>query len=110
MARATRHREPAKTVTACAVYLRVSTDEQAQSGLGLAAQLERARGMVAAKGWPAPTIYRDEGLSGMLSPERRPQLARLLADIRAGQVDAIIVADLSRLGRHAVTVLNLLEE
>lgn len=110
MARAHTRGEPTKSVAACAVYLRVSTDEQAQSGLGLAAQLERARGMAAAKGWPAPAVYRDEGLSGTLAPERRPALARLLAAVRAGELDAIIVADLSRLGRHTVTVLNLLEE
>lgn len=97
-------------VAQVAAYCRVSTDEQAESGLGLSAQRERVQGMAAAKGWPSPVVYRDEGLSGMLPPEKRPALAHLLADIRAGQVDAVIVADLSRLGRHAVTVLSLLDE
>src|SRR5262249_48329920 len=97
-----------RTIAHTAAYLRVSTDEQAERGLGLAAQRERVQGMAAAKGWPAPTVYRDEGLSGMLPPEKRPALAHLLAEICAGAIDAVIVADLSRLGRHAVTVLSLL--
>ena len=99
-----------RAIVNVAAYLRVSTDEQAESGLGLAAQKERVSGMAAAKGWSAPTVYRDEGLSGMLPPGERPALAALLAAIRAGQVDAVIVADLSRLGRHALTVLSLLDE
>lgn len=93
-----------------AAYLRVSTDEQAQSGLGLADQRQRVNGMAAAKGWPAPTVYADEGISGTKDAKARPSLARLLADVRAGQVDAVIVLDLSRLGRKTRLVLDLVDE
>jgi DNA invertase Pin-like site-specific DNA recombinase len=34
-----------------AAYLRVSTNEQAESGLGLDAQLRQVNGMAMAKGW-----------------------------------------------------------
>ncbi len=93
-----------------AAYVRVSTDEQAESGLGLADQQSRCEGMAAGKGWPAPTVYRDAGVSGTKEPKERPALAHLLADVRAGSVDAVIVLSLDRLGRRTRMVLDLVEE
>ena len=76
-----RARRPASTpksgVLRVAAYVRVSTDEQAESGLGLADQQSRCEGMAAGKGWPAPTVYRDAGVSGTKEPKERPALAEL---------------------------------
>ncbi len=41
-------------VTSAALYVRVSTDEQATSGLGLAAQLDRCSAHTIIKGWTWP--------------------------------------------------------
>jgi site-specific DNA recombinase len=101
---------PKSAVLRVAAYVRVSTDEQAESGLGLADQQARCEGMAAGKGWPAPTVYRDAGVSGTKEPKERPALAHLLADIRAGEVDAVIVLSLDRLGRRTRLVLDLVEE
>jgi DNA invertase Pin-like site-specific DNA recombinase len=91
-------------------YLRVSTDEQAESGLGLGDQRYRAAAMAAAKGWPAPVEYSDEGISGTKDASERPALSRLLVDAQAGQLDAVIVLSLDRLGRKTSIVLDLVEE
>ena len=72
-------------------YLRCSTDEQAESGLGLEAQ--RAA-IVKAVGEPDAT-YSDEGMSG--SNPRRPGLLGALQALRAG--DTLIVAKRDRLAR-----------
>lgn len=93
-----------------AAYLRVSTDEQARSGLGLANQLHRCAAMAIVKGWPEPAVYADEGLSGIKGPEGRPGLKHLLTDVAAGHVRVVIVTELSRLGRRTRLVLDLVDE
>ena len=72
-------------------YLRVSTDEQAKSGLGLDAQLDA---ITAAVGQP-DGIYRDEGYSG--SDPKRPALMDALDALSAG--DVLVVAKRDRLAR-----------
>ena len=101
---------PQRDVQRVAGYLRVSTEEQAQSGLGLGDQRGRIQGMAAAKGWPPPALYLDEGISGTKDPKDRPALAHLLADLRAGRVDAVIVLSLDRLTRKSLLVLDLVDE
>lgn len=101
---------PADEGTRAAVYLRVSTEEQAAQGYGLDAQRTKAEAMLTLKGWTKAGEYADEGISGTLDESERPSLARLLADIRAGRVDAVILAALDRLGRRTQIVLRLVEE
>lgn len=72
-------------------YLRVSTDEQAQSGLGLDAQLDAIKRVVGAP----DAVYRDEGYSG--SDQRRPALLEVLEALREG--DVLAVAKRDRLAR-----------
>ncbi|HUY76440.1 MAG TPA: recombinase family protein [Ktedonobacterales bacterium] len=100
---------PAPADVHIGAYLRVSTDEQADSGLGLADQLYRVNGQAAAKGWLPPTIYEDAGISGTKDASERPALARLLADVRAGRLSAVIVLSLDRLGRNTRLVLDLVD-
>lgn len=99
-----------RTIAHVAAYLRVSTEEQAQSGLGLADQRQRTAGMAAAKGWPAPVVYADEGISGTKEAKDRPALAHLLADVSAGRIDAVIVLSLDRLARKTLLVLDLVAQ
>jgi site-specific DNA recombinase len=111
MPRARAGAAPPKTaIERVAGYIRVSTEEQRESGLGLGDQRLRIQGMSAAKGWPEPTIFADEGVSGTKEPKDRPALSHLLAEIRAGNYDAVIVLDLSRLARKTMLVLGLVDE
>jgi DNA invertase Pin-like site-specific DNA recombinase len=78
-------------------YLRVSTDRQARSGLGLDAQARAIGAAATARGWEMVGTYTDDGCSaGTL---RRPALAEALAALDRGEADALVVAKLDRLSR-----------
>jgi DNA invertase Pin-like site-specific DNA recombinase len=87
-------------------YLRVSTDEQVQSGLGLEAQRAAVEHEAARRGWSV-TWEVDEGVSGKL--RNRPALDRALARLRAGEAQALVVAKMDRLGRSVIQASDVLE-
>ena len=85
-------------------YARASTHEQTLSGLGLDSQRAAIDAEAARQGWTVEH-HADEGVSGSVRPEDRPELGRILDEITAG--DVLIVAKLDRLGRSALDVLRL---
>jgi len=89
-----------------AIYLRVSTEDQADSGLGIAAQRARCYTMAMSKGWTNITEYVDEGISGKLDHTKRLGLAAMLTAIEQGQINTVIVLDTSRLSRIAQLTLR----
>lgn len=91
------------------IYLRVSTQEQADSGLGLASQEYRTKAQCDAKGWTDITMYADEGISGTKDESKRPGLKRLMDDVKAGMINTVVVLSLDRLGRSTSIVLRLIE-
>jgi DNA invertase Pin-like site-specific DNA recombinase len=98
-------------MTRPAIYLRVSTSEQAIEGLSLAHQEERGRAYIAAHGWGEPAIYLEPGVSAKYEDvAKRPAFARLLADIAAGAVDTVVIADLKRWSRRLKVTIATLEE
>lgn len=99
-----------REVTRVAAYLRVSTEMQVKSGLGLGDQRRQVEMMAQLKGWPEPTVYVDEGLSGAKESGDRPRLHAMMAAVAAGEVDAIIVNSIDRLSRRARVSLELLDE
>lgn len=106
-----RRRKPNPTATPkVAVYCRVSTDEQAASGLGLEAQEERCRALAASRGWEVGAVYTDAGVSGTVDPKARPAASRLLAAVEAGEVSAVLVLRLDRVARRAETIHRTLRE
>lgn len=96
-------------IACAALYLRVSTDDQTRN-YGLDVQRQRCTAMATVKGWQLAGEYTDEGVSGTKSAADRPGLARLMEDVRAGTIDAVIVLALDRLGRKTRLVLELVEE
>ena len=85
-------------------YLRVSTDRQGKSGLGLEAQRKAVADQVAGKGEIAAEYVEIE--SG--TKNERPQLALALAHAkRIGAV--LLIAKLDRLARNVAFIANLLE-
>lgn len=94
------------------IYLRVSTEEQAKEGFGLDVQLRRCEAQAIVKGWEfSPDhVYRDEGLSGTLEASERPGLRALLAAVHAGEVTAVIILALDRLGRKSRIILSVVDE
>ncbi|WP_194411294.1 recombinase family protein [Microbacterium cremeum] len=89
-------------------YLRVSTEEQASSGLGLEAQRESIRRYADAHGWDV-IWYEDAGLSAKSLD--RPQLQAALTRLHSKKRDAagIVVAKLDRLSRSVVDFASVLE-
>lgn len=88
---------------ACAIYCRISKEDrdEGRRGLGLKRQEQDCRKLAADKGWPIPdrAVFIDDDVSAY-TPGRRPEYARLLDAIKAGDVDAVVVYDLDRLHRH----------
>lgn len=87
-------------------YVRVSTSEQADSGLGLEAQRAAIASAAERLELELVHVHADEGVSGTLPALERPGLAALLAAIAAGEV--LLVAKRDRLGRDYLEV-GLLE-
>lgn len=82
-----------------AIYVRVSTEEQARHGLSVGDQLTVLRQWVSdGSGIPAGE-YVDEGYSARKSYRTRPALQRLLAAVQAGQIDVIAFTKLDRWSR-----------
>ena len=86
-------------------YLRVSTDEQATSGLGLEAQRSRIAAEAAHKGWNIRWLA-DEGFSA--KNLHRPAMREALCLLSAHEADALVVAKLDRLSRSVVDFSNTL--
>ena len=81
-----------------AIYIRVSTDEQAVEGLSVDNQLYRGK-VLATKLGLAFRAYTDAGYSGELPIEKRPKFLEMFKDIEAGIVSTVFVLNQSRLDR-----------
>jgi DNA invertase Pin-like site-specific DNA recombinase len=82
-----------------AIYLRVSTDEQAESGFGLDVQEEIIRAYIARfPTWRVFRVYRDEGVSGTAT--EREDLGALIDDAKNHPIQFAVVAYLSRQSRE----------
>ncbi len=88
------------------IYLRVSTDEQAESGLGLEAQLAACKAMAARMGWEVVSVFEDT-MSGGLPLEKRSILLEAVASLRRGYV--LLVAKRDRLTRGDMLTTAMIE-
>jgi DNA invertase Pin-like site-specific DNA recombinase len=86
-------------------YCRVSTEEQGDSGLGLAAQRASIKAECSRRGWKLLAIHEDV-LSGRTL--NRPGLATALASVESREAAALIVAKLDRLSRSLVDFAGLM--
>jgi DNA invertase Pin-like site-specific DNA recombinase len=88
-------------------YLRVSTEEQANSGLGLEAQRDTIQRYADAHGWEV-VWYEDAGLSARSMD--RPALQEALASLHPKQraVNGLVVAKLDRLSRSVADFSGVL--
>lgn len=89
------------------IYIRVSTQEQAQEGYSIHAQKERLTAYCMAQGWTDFKYYVDEGVSA--KDTNRPQLNTLMEHVEGGQIDMILVYRLDRFTRSVRDLYNLLE-
>ncbi len=89
-------------------YTRVSTAEQANSGLGLDAQRSRLADELDRRGWTDAGSFEDAGASAK-SLVGRPGLAAALELLRTGEADVLVVAKLDRLSRSLLDFAGLME-
>ena len=95
-----------------AIYARVSTDEQAEKGNGLDVQKERLRKYCESQAYSLDdqNVYVDEGYSGSLAIDKRPELTRLFDDARAKKFEVVIVYRLDRFFRSTRKLLDAIED
>src|SRR5215813_1348062 len=78
-------------------YARVSTSEQSDSGLGLAAQKAAIHAEAKRHGWTLIAIYED--VASGRSLRQRPGLEAAFEAVANGKADGLIVSRLDRLSR-----------
>ena len=91
-----------------AIYVRVSTQEQANEGYSIDSQIERLNAYCTARGWVVHKIYKDAGFSG--ANIERPALDELMRDIKESRVNLVLVFKLDRLSRSQKDTLYLIED
>lgn len=79
-----------------AIYIRVSTEEQALHGYSLDAQESTLIEYAEQHGYKIVGIYRDEGFSARKPAIKRKKMQELLADVEAGKMDMILFTKLDR--------------
>jgi len=90
-----------------ALYVRVSTTEQAEEGHSIEAQLDLMRAHCARMAWEIAGEYVDAGISG--KRDARPQLTALMRDAKARRFDVVVVHKLDRFYRNLRALLDALE-
>jgi site-specific DNA recombinase len=88
-----------------ALYVRVSSDEQAAKGTSLSTQEERLREFCGQNGIIVAGVYCDDGYSGATLD--RPRLQQMLQDARRNLFSRILVYKLDRLSRNLKDAVNL---
>lgn len=84
-------------IVSTGIYVRISSDVTGE-GQGVARQEKDCRALVDRLGWTVAGIYNDNDVSAY-SGRRRPEYERLLADVEAGRIQAVVAWHADRLHR-----------
>lgn len=82
------------------LYDRVSTDEQVKFGFSVQAQKDALVEYCKNNNLKIVDHYSDEGVSGGKAAFKRPEMSRLLEDVKAGKIDIILFTRLDRWFRN----------
>lgn len=91
-----------------ALYLRVSTETQADNGMGLDAQRSALLARCKREAWEDYTEFVDAGISGKSTD--RPAYQAMMDAARAGAVQVVMAAKLDRIARNTVDFLQTADE
>ena len=103
--------ENIKKAEEVALYVRVSTEEQAINGDSLRTQREELTKYALSNGFHIYGIYEDDGFSA--TNLNRPALQKLLKDVEQNKINRILITKLDRLSRgvrNYYKVLDVLDE
>ncbi len=92
-----------------AIYVRVSTDEQAKEGYSLSAQENVLVNYCKSKNYTIYKIYRDEGISAK-DTIHRPSFLEMIADADMGKFTIILIWKLSRFTRNLFDLTRICEK
>jgi len=95
------------TLIRVVIYLRVSSEEQAQNMHGLHAQEDAARAYAARMGWEVIGVFTDAAVSGSLGLEDRPAMLDAIAALKRGGV--FLVSKRDRIGRLDPMAMAMIE-
>jgi DNA invertase Pin-like site-specific DNA recombinase len=88
-------------------YLRASTEEQADSGLGLAAQRAAIEAEARRRGWELVSVYEDAGVSAKAITKLRARENALEA-VSSHQANALVVSRLDRFSRSLLDFADVM--
>src|SRR5258708_2036681 len=94
---------------AVGIYLRVSTEEQRERQ-SIATQRDFAGRYCDLHQFPIHAVFADDGVSGTIPLDRRPEGAKLLRDARLKKFDHLLFYKLDRLGRETRLTLEAVAE
>ena len=97
-----------KSTNKVAIYVRVSTTNQAEEGYSIEEQIDKLESYCKIKDWTVYKVYTDGGFSG--SNTKRPALERLIKDADKKKFDTVLVYKLDRLSRSQKDTLFLIED
>lgn len=97
-----------QTINKVAIYVRVSTTNQAEEGYSIDEQKDKLKSYCQIKDWNVYKVYTDGGFSG--SNTERPALEKLIKDAKNKKFDTVLVYKLDRLSRSQKDTLYLIEE
>lgn len=104
-----RARENAPRPIRAALYMRVSTDRQAEEGYSIEVQREKLTAFAQSlERQVATELYIDDGWSG--ASLERPAMERLISDVTEGRLTHVCVYRLDRLSRSQKDTLHLIED
>ena len=91
-----------------AIYVRVSTEEQATEGFSIHAQKDKLTKYAEVSDYNIVDYYIDDGISGKNLNER-PEVTRLINDVKSGKINNVLVYKLDRLTRSVKDLIYLIE-
>ena len=97
-----------KSTNKVAIYVRVSTTNQAEEGYSIDEQIDKLESYCKIKDWTVYKVYTDGGFSG--SNTDRPALEKLIKDADKKKFDTVLVYKLDRLSRSQKDTLFLIED
>ena len=86
-------------------YARISQDSE----LGVARQEHDTSALTTLRGWRLAERYQDNDASAYQPKVERPDFERMLADLKAGVIQGIVVWDLDRLARRPVDLERIID-
>ena len=84
----------------CALYDRVSTENQVENGISLDTQKDALTEYAINHGYEIVGYYSDEGITARKKMQNRRELLRLLEDVKRDKIDLILVTKLDRWFRN----------